>query len=502
VQLSELSKNLNSNMKQLIKISLIFIFLLTISCSIFCENKLITVEENPDVPIISKVLHYVADEFLLKENIQFQILKFKSKTQLLQDISNNFMSTGDDKFIYRLRFHAIIPNDYTFLLKTSAFIFFESLDMLTDIEKLYEVVRNYNQPIKFFVFIPDLTFSQLNLSQIFQYYKKIPMFASAIFLHIYFITNEADTVTLSTVDWYSPNGCNSPYLHKLNVFNKKSQKWNERLKNYEKFLNYHNCELVMMLPVPFTDGSVYHVSGYSIPNKAHTNFETHGITPVIFEIAAKYHNFRAEYQPVLMEIGWMFNRKRPPPAKVLINGAKKNVDVYFETAPVNSVYTGLRISKVVTNLNVCIFVTPAEKYSPYEKFFLPFDSPTWIMLLVTFMITFISIFIINRMSNTVQNLIYGQNIETPIWNVISIFFGISQTKLPTKNFSRFILTIFIYFCLIFRTCFQSKFFEFMTSEPRQPPPKTIGDLINRNYTLYAMQETLNLSNKKQQGYMG
>jgi hypothetical protein len=138
-------------------------------------------------------------------------------------------------------------------------------------------------------------------------------------------------------------------------------------------------------------------------------------------------------------------------------------------------------------------MTPSEKYSPYEKFFLPFDLPTWILLFFTFIMTFGSIFMINHLSKSVQNLIYGQNIETPIWNVISIFFGISQTKLPNKNFSRFILIIFIYFCLIFRTCFQSKFFEFMTSEPRLPPPKNIEELIERNYTTYAMYSTAEAS---------
>ena len=132
-----------------------------------------------------------------------------------------------------------------------------------------------------------------------------------------------------------------------------------------------------------------------------------------------------------------------------------------------------------------MFVTPAEKYTPYEKFFLPFDLETWILLTMTFIMTFLSIFIINRFSKSAQSLVYGHKVDTPFWNVISIFFGISQTKLPYKNFSRFILIMFIYFCLIFRTCFQSKFFEYMTSEPRRSPPKTIEDVIERNYSIVA-----------------
>ena len=148
----------------------------------------------------------------------------------------------------------------------------------------------------------------------------------------------------------------------------------------------------------------------------------------------------------------------------------------------------IRTSNVVANVDFRMVFTPPEKYTPYEKLTLPFDIETWILLITTFMLTFLSILIINRLSKNTRSLVYGNAVDTPIWNVISIFFGISQTKLPNKNFSRFILIIFIYFCLIFRTCFQSKFFEFMTSEPRQLPPKTIKDLIDRKYEVFAIEQ--------------
>ena len=176
-------------------------------------------------------------------------------------------------------------------------------------------------------------------------------------------------------------------------------------------------------------------------------------------------------------------------------GTVRNPNVYLQ---INSLdYIGLltiRTSSVVTNLNYLVFVTPAEKYTPYEKFSLPFDLETWILLVTTFIVTFLSIFVINRFSKSTQSLVYGHRVETPLWNVISIFFGIAQTKLPNKLFSRFILTMFIYFCLIFRTCFQSKFFEFMTSEPRRLPPKVIEDLIDRKYNVFATAGLYDYSN--------
>jgi hypothetical protein len=67
------------------------------------------------------------------------------------------------------------------------------------------------------------------------------------------------------------------------------------------------------------------------------------------------------------------------------------------------------------------------------------------------------------------------------YNALGIFFGIGQTRLPRKFFSRILLLLFVWFCLIFRTCYQSKIFEFMTSDMRKPLPESIEDLIKWNY---------------------
>jgi hypothetical protein len=207
---------------------------------------------------------------------------------------------------------------------------------------------------------------------------------------------------------------------------------------------------------------------------------------VIFEIAGKFHNFIADYQPIEVKRNFIYFPFLRDFYFIPINGITKAVNVFFELKTIHKIVSNVIPSNVVANVDVRMFVTPAEKFTPYEKFMLPFDFETWILLFSTFSLTFVSISVINRMSKITQSIVYGQNIETPVWNVVSIFFGISQTKLPTKNFSRFILILFIFFCLIFRTCFQSKFFEFMTSEPRRLPPSTIDEIIDRGYEVFSM----------------
>lgn len=79
-------------------------------------------------------------------------------------------------------------------------------------------------------------------------------------------------------------------------------------------------------------------------------------------------------------------------------------------------------------------------------------------------------------------LIFQGN-NRPAFYAASVFFGISMPQEPKENFSRFLLLIFLWFCLIFRTCIQSKMFEFMITDMRKPLPSCVEDFEGMNYTI-------------------
>jgi hypothetical protein len=128
-------------------------------------------------------------------------------------------------------------------------------------------------------------------------------------------------------------------------------------------------------------------------------------------------------------------------------------------------------------------ITPAEEYKPYEKILLPFDELTWYLLLGTFGFSFGAIFAVSLMRKRWQDVVYGEGVRMPAYNVVGTFFGISQMRLPTTFFARALLLHFIWFCLIFRTAYQGVFFEMFTTDMRKPQPRTFNDLIERNYTI-------------------
>lgn len=278
---------------------LILVLLNVVIYLIVCEISVDLQIEN--VTSISKVLHDVVNKFLISENIKFNVRIFNKITQFQQDILTDFLSNNEEKFDYRLFFDSLQSYQNEAFMELSNIFVIRALEDILFITKAYTVIRHANQPIKYFALIPFFTFEQLKASWICTSPAKLTAYSGTPVFYTYFITNEFDTVTLSTIEWFSPFGCQKPHLHKLNSFSKKSMKWSTKLVNYEKFLNYYGCELVMMLPV--VRDANYHHSGYALLNWFQTEMIEVGISPAVFKISSKFHNFSVAYQPVKMQDG-------------------------------------------------------------------------------------------------------------------------------------------------------------------------------------------------------
>lgn len=65
-----------------------------------------------------------------------------------------------------------------------------------------------------------------------------------------------------------------------------------------------------------------------------------------------------------------------------------------------------------------------------------------------------------------------------------VFFGIGMTQLPGRNFARFLLMLYILFCLVIRTAYQGKQFEFLQKDMRPADVETIDEMIEKNFTFH------------------
>ena len=111
-------------------------------CYHFVNNK------DSNVTIIAKVLHDIVDEFLIKENIRFDIKILNKISQFQQDILTDFMSNVNGKFSYNLTFKDLSMETRNTALRLSNIFIIESIEDVPDIGSIHYVVRYPNQPLK------------------------------------------------------------------------------------------------------------------------------------------------------------------------------------------------------------------------------------------------------------------------------------------------------------------------------------------------------------------
>ncbi|KAG5676547.1 hypothetical protein PVAND_006372 [Polypedilum vanderplanki] len=284
----------------------------------------------------------------------------------------------------------------------------------------------------------------------------------------FFITHDRKFVNLSANLLFSEKNCFVFTPKLLNTFDIKSQKWNEILQNFDHFNNYHGCML------SFEVHQTYLWYYTQISGK---KFKYNGLLYEILKISSEKLNFTTHYKCYdIFQEKYVHYQQKPK------NHFIQEVKIHFGF--IHNVTSSMW--KAYESLNFYYLVTKNDLYTNYEKLFFPFDDTTWIYLSITFGLTFVIIFILKRCPRWIKIIVFGAGVKSPGYNVISILFGFSQSQVPRENFSRIILFFFIWFCLMFRNCYQSMIFDFMTTDMRKPMPQSVDDLYRMNYKIICL----------------
>jgi hypothetical protein len=130
---------------------------------------------------------------------------------------------------------------------------------------------------------------------------------------------------------------------------------------------------------------------------------------------------------------------------------------------------------------------PTSSISTFKKLYMPFDTITWSLIIAIYVIGVIVVTSARRMSETVYEFIVGQNVNHPILNMLIAFVGGTQTILPQRIFSRFLLVQFLIFCLVMRALYQGKLFDIMRKNIYEKEAETINELIDKNLNFYTYE---------------
>ncbi|CAG9811424.1 unnamed protein product [Chironomus riparius] len=259
----------------------------------------------------------------------------------------------------------------------------------------------------------------------------------------------------------------SQKLIKINEFSTKSSKWIKSPIFPKKYKNFYSCKMVISLSAT---SNLFRID--------YKDQKPNGPIIELLSVIAKELNFTLMMLTCfdqacldgIKEKFYLYNLL-----------STKNLEAHALNMDVNPCWRNVMLN---IECSPQLYVPPGDLYTSFEKVLLPFDNETWISLLVTFASSVAVTSIIYRFSKYVRSLVFGSAIKTPTFNIFRAFFGIGQTQLPRESFARLIFLSFIMWCLVVRTAYQGKLFEFTTTAIRKPELRTLEELRHQNFTLY------------------
>lgn len=260
-------------------------------------------------------------------------------------------------------------------------------------------------------------------------------------------------------------------------------KWtsDEFLVNYR---NFNNCEINFYL----NEGRVGLKSILRMDDKSKTNrIIMHGLLGEMF-------NLFAEKQQI------NFNLDSTAVEKLSRNWWKNEMEYYFFeqlTPPFRfKRFHAMELSSPFMYMTTTFTVTPGALLSPAENLYMPFDWEVWISFVLSIIIGLICIAFVKTLPKSVQYFVFGRNNNDAILNLTQVFFGIGLIKVSGRNFARYLFMVFTLYCLIIRSAYQGKMFEFITGNLRHPTAKTMQDVCNMELPILVSAEHYVLENSK------
>lgn len=159
---------------------------------------------------------------------------------------------------------------------------------------------------------------------------------------------------------------------------------------------------------------------------------------------------------------------------------------YFASSAMRDFY--MTSSYVYYTSNLIWMIPPGRTISSLEKLARPFQATVWIYFLLVLGIAFVVVMILNFQSKKAQEFLFGANVSAAdaCLNVSNVVLGGSVHKLPTRNFARIILLMFMFYGLIMQNSYKGGLFKFMQMTIREPEMTSTDEMVKSNFKFYML----------------
>lgn len=306
--------------------------------------------------------------------------------------------------------------------------------------------------------------------------------SQALNVNVMFACNNR-TICVQTFIPFNAENCNdtSPIL--INEFI--DGKFSNDVVNFfpQKTKNLHKCPV----RVSISNNSHPHIFTKDMNDSTH---QLSGRDINLVETLGKSLNFRINYS-YCGEVGYIFENGSSFGTLDVLKVGNADLSVSDWWLKENR----LKFFDVTTsyiNDQIVFIVPPGRDLTAFEKIVYPFSTSLWIAVIIFYFGGAFVIFIVKKRPENVKKFVFGTGVRNPYMNLFIAWIGGSQKVLPTRNFARFLLMLFLMYSLIIRTLYQASFYQLLKSKKRYEEVQTIDEIVERDYKIYVFPWTADL----------
>lgn len=351
--------------------------------------------------IVSVALSLIIKEFYIKRLEAFDVIVYTSeesgKLQEIKEIVNEALKLNK-VFPYQVIFESDsseeIPLDRSALLlfdNPENYLYFHERSFLNNFS-----YKNFY----FLVYILDIKWTRLrNTLQVIMN-SGIEMFRFETFM----VHNNENSLYLVTFEEFQQPHCRRWKTSIVNQFEENTKKWKNRQIFIDKYFDFDGCELV-----------------------AAVDFRNEPSVDVKFDNSRKLKKMSGYGVTMHKEISKLLNYS------LIINLYNSQTGTFYykmdsydfiirsdsiRAQNTDDLMMKMMFTQSFMTLNQIIVIPTSQRYSQFEKLFLPFELDVWMWLSVTYATAVITILVFSFFPKKVQDYVFGINVKTPILNLM------------------------------------------------------------------------------------
>lgn len=293
-----------------------------------------------------------------------------------------------------------------------------------------------------------------------------------LLVNVSFLTNDdvdSESVSLQTFAPFNEANCNDTMLRTINVFNGTTRTWHSRNFFPTKLTNLHGCTLRIALhknAVPFIMREEI-INGEGVLKGRAFQIVKALSRSLNFSIEVIYNSSINGYETCLKRV--TNNEAEMFIGNVILDRVRvKLMDftfpIFFE--------------------HVKFVIPPGMTYTQAENLARVFDSITWILILIMFLLVGGAVIFIGFQTRKVKMYAFGAHYSNAFMDYLATILGVGVSTPPNAHLPRFIIVKFVFLCFVMRSIYQGSLYDFLQSGARTQPVQSMDEMVSKEFTIF------------------